>query len=49
MSTDLGHEMDRLAIMDVLIRYGTSVDGHNFEGIRSCFAANLVVCRHRRA
>ena len=42
MSTDLGHEMDRLAIMDVLIRYGTSVDGHNFEGIRSCFADDLV-------
>ena len=42
MSTDLGHELDRLAIMDLLIRYGTSVDSHNFEGIRSCLAEDLV-------
>ena len=42
MSNDLGQELDRLAIMDLLIRYGTSVDSHNFEGIRSCFADDLV-------
>ncbi len=42
MSSDLGYELDRLAIMDLLIRYGTSVDSHNFEGIRSCLADDLV-------
>ena len=42
MSSELGQEPDRLAIMDVLIRYGTSVDSRHFEGIRSCFADDLV-------
>lgn len=42
MTTDLSHELDRLAIMDLLIRYANSVDCHDFEGIRSCLADDLV-------
>ncbi len=42
MSSDLGHELDRLAIMDLLIRYARSVDGHDFATMRSCFADDLV-------
>ncbi len=42
MSNDLGQVPDRLAIMDLLIRYARAVDSHDFEGIRSCFADDLV-------
>ncbi|MCY3647588.1 MAG: nuclear transport factor 2 family protein [Chloroflexi bacterium] len=42
MSDDLGHELDRLAIMDLLIRYARSVDSHDFAAMRSCFADDLV-------
>ena len=42
MSSDLSHELDRLAIMDLLIRYARAVDDHDFAGIRSCFADDLV-------
>ena len=42
MSKDLGQEPDRLAIMDLLIRYARAVDSHDFESIRSCFADDLV-------
>ena len=42
MSGDLDREVDRLAIMDLLIRYARSVDGHDFATMRSCFADDLV-------
>lgn len=42
MSNDLGQELDRLAIMDLLIRYARSVDSHDFGAMRSCFADDLV-------
>ena len=42
MSKDLGQELDRLAIMDLLIRYARSVDSHDFATMRSCFADDLI-------
>ena len=42
MTKDLGQELDRLAIMDLLIRYARSVDSHDFATMRSCFADDLV-------
>ena len=42
MSGDLARELDRLAIMDLLIRYARSVDDHDFATMRSCFADDLV-------
>ena len=45
MGSDLGHELDRLAIMDLLIRYARSLDSHDFATMRSCFADDLVFLR----
>ena len=43
MSVEDQYLADRTAIMDVMIRYGTSVDAREMERYRSCFTDDLTV------
>ena len=43
MPADIGELADRAAIMDVMIRYGTSVDAREMDRYRSCFTDDVTV------
>ena len=43
MSPDANYLADRIAIMDVMVKYGTAVDAREMDRYRSCFTADLTV------
>ena len=43
MTETLREQNDRIAIVDVINRYGTTIDAGDYEGLADCFAANTVV------
>lgn len=43
MPTDAQFLADRIAIMDVMVKYGTAVDAREMERYRSCFTDDVIV------
>lgn len=43
MSADAQYLADRIAIMDVMVKYGTAVDSREMDRYRSCFTDDLTV------
>ncbi len=43
MSADAQYLADRIAIMDVMVKYGTSVDAREMDRYRSCFTDDVLV------
>ncbi len=43
MSADAQYLADRIAIMDVMIKYGTAVDAREMDRYRSCFTDDVTV------
>ncbi len=43
MTDTLREQNDRIAITDVINRYGTTIDGGDYGGLAACFAPNTVV------
>lgn len=43
MTETLREQNDRIAIVHVINRYGTTIDAGDYEGLADCFAANTVV------
>ena len=43
MDETLREQNDRIAITDVINRYGTTIDAGDYEGLASCFSPDAVV------